>query len=161
MADIQFRLADFTTSADRDLFIAMLDHYSRDQFGGGSPLAKKVAEILPARWADHPGAFTVLAIRGEQTLGMANCLTSFSTFNARPRINIHDLIVHAKHRGLGIGRQLIEAVCQEASARNACQVSLEVRADNRRARELYERCGFRGIEMPPDSTSYLFGTREL
>ena len=166
MAALNFRLADFEQAHDREFFLQLLDHYSRDPFGGGEPLPAEIAEVLPQRWADHPGAFTLFAFAeqhqaGELPVGMANCLTSFSTFQAKPRINIHDLVVMATQRGQGIGRKLIAAVRQEALRRGACQVTLEVRADNQRARGLYESCGFSGIQIPPENHSYLFGTIQL
>ena len=155
------RLADFAEPRDQTHFLDLLDHYSRDPFGGGQPLADSVREVLVDRWSQHPGAFTLLAFHGEKLVGLANCLTSFSTFNALPRINIHDLVVVTDARGLGVGRQLIEAVCNESRRRHACQVSLEVRADNHRARELYVRCGFQGIDLPLRDEGHLFGVRKL
>lgn len=160
-AEIIYRLADWDSAGDRALFLMLLDHYSRDVFGGGKPLPAEVAEVLPERWASHAGAFTMLAMRGEAALGMANCLTSFSTFQAKPRINIHDLVVHAESRGQGIGRGLIEAVCEESARRGACQVTLEVLVGNERARRLYEGAGFKGVEWPPQPEGYLFGARQV
>jgi ribosomal protein S18 acetylase RimI-like enzyme len=161
MQEVEYRLADLARPRDRGAFLELLDHYSRDPFGGNAPLPEEIARVLPERWAELPGAFSMLAWAAERPVGLANCLTSFSTFRALPRINIHDLVVHADSRGLGVGRGLIEAVCQESERRGACQVTLEVLAGNQRARELYVRAGFRGIEIPLRESSYLFGTRPI
>jgi ribosomal protein S18 acetylase RimI-like enzyme len=161
MNDIQIALADFENATDRAAFLEMLDQYSRDPFGSGKPLPNEISEVLPDRWANHPGAFSLIVWQNEKPIAMANCLTSFSTFNARPRINIHDLVVSSHCRGLGLGRRLIEAVCDEARRREACQVTLEVRADNEHARKLYERSGFVGIESPVVDGTHFFGVRKL
>lgn len=161
MTHISIRLADFSSEADIDAFRYLLDLYSRDPFGSGAPMPAEILEALPRKWADHVGAFSLIAWSNSQPIGMANCLTSFSTFKARPRINIHDLVVHPEHRGIGLGRQLIEAVCEEGKNRDACQVTLEVRADNEHARSLYQRCGFQGVENPIVDGTHFFGVRSL
>ncbi len=48
-------------------------------------------------------------------------------------------------QGKGVGAQLLTALIEEASARGCREVFLEVRADNDRARRLYERFGFMPI----------------
>lgn len=161
MSELCIALADFQSQRDCDAFLFLLDHYSRDAFGGGVPLDADILNRLPEAWSDHPGTFSMIAWKSETPVGLVNCVTSFSTFRAKPRINIHDLVVHADQRGEGLGRKLIEAVVEQARARDACQVTLEVRADNQRARELYQRCGFAGIELPAESNSYLFGVLKL
>jgi ribosomal protein S18 acetylase RimI-like enzyme len=161
ITDISIRLADFSVATDRTAFLDLLDHYSRDPFGGGKPLDAAIAARLPDTWNSHAGAFTLLAWRHTEPLGLANCLTSFSTFRAAPRINIHDLVVHASARGMGLGKQLIQAVAAEAQRRQACQVTLEVRADNETARRLYQNCGFQGIEQPVEDHTHFFGVLQL
>lgn len=161
MAPVSFRLADFSSEFDVNAFVMLIDLYSRDPFGSGHAMPQEILEVLPERWRKHPGAFTVLALSNDRPVGLANCLTSFSTFKAKARINIHDLVVHPEVRGQGVGRKLIEAVCDEGCRREACQVTLEVRADNEYARALYERCGFRGIENPVQESTHFFGVRAL
>jgi ribosomal protein S18 acetylase RimI-like enzyme len=158
---IHIRLANFNDAIDRAAFLNLLDHYSRDPFGGGQPLDAEIAKRLPDSWSAHAGAFTLLAWNNTEPLGLANCLTSFSTFRAAPRINIHDLVVHASARGMGLGKRLIHAVANEAQRRQACQVTLEVRADNETARRLYQNCGFKGIEHPVDQQTHFFGVLQL
>lgn len=161
MTQIRICLADFSNEVDVNAFRHLLDLYSRDPFGAGKPMSPEILDVLPERWSSHAGAFSLIASTEDQPIGMANCLTSFSTFVARPRVNIHDLVVHPQHRGIGLGRRLIEAVCDEATNRGACQVTLEVRADNEHARSLYQRCGFRGIEHPIADGTHFFGVRVL
>ena len=75
-------------------------------------------------------------------VGFSICFLGFSTFLARPLLNIHDIFVDLSVRGRGIGAMLLERI--EASARelNCCRITLEVREDNRVARGLYRKVGF-------------------
>ena len=70
----------------------------------------------------------------------------FSTFRAKPLINIHDIAVSPAARGQGIGRLLLTRIEQDARALGCCKVTLEVRSDNARAMGLYQAVGFRPSE---------------
>lgn len=50
--------------------------------------------------------------------------------------------VHPDMQGRGLGARLLTALLDEAVARGCGEVFLDVRADNDRARRLYERFGF-------------------
>jgi ribosomal protein S18 acetylase RimI-like enzyme len=52
--------------------------------------------------------------------------------------------------GLGLGRSLLQAAEQAALRRRQRRLRLEVREDNRRARDLYERNGYRYIGTKQD-----------
>ena len=54
----------------------------------------------------------------------------FSSFQAKPLINIHDLAVLPSHRGQGIGHRLIDAVAVRGRELGCCKMTLEVRPDN-------------------------------
>jgi ribosomal protein S18 acetylase RimI-like enzyme len=84
----------------------------------------------------------LLALEGERPVGMAICFVGFSTFQARPLLNIHDLAVVPDCRGQGIGRALLAEAEKQALLRGCCKLTLEVREDNLPARSLYERFGF-------------------
>jgi ribosomal protein S18 acetylase RimI-like enzyme len=73
---------------------------------------------------------------------LAVCFFGFSTFQARPLLNIHDLAVVPEYRGRGVGRALLEAAEARAAERGCCKLTLEVQDANPRARQLYERYGF-------------------
>ena len=75
-------------------------------------------------------------------MGVAVCFVGFSTFKARPLVNIHDLGVLAAHRGRGIGTRLMAAVEAKARALGCCKLTLEVFEHNRRARQVYAKLGF-------------------
>ncbi len=53
--------------------------------------------------------------------------------------------------GLGLGEQIVRALVDVARNAGGKSIQLTVMADNRRARALYERCGFSVYGLEPDS----------
>ena len=58
-------------------------------------------------------------------------------------IHINNLAIRPSFRRLGLGAALVQAVLAEAGLLGATRATLEVRASNVTARQLYERHGFR------------------
>ncbi len=58
---------------------------------------------------------------------------------------IQNLAVAGPHRGKGVGRALLLALLEWASALRATVIRLEVRTSNERAIRLYEELGFRAV----------------
>ena len=157
---MQIHLADLDDPLHQQALISLLDMYCRDQFGSGKPLpaetrGKLVAGLQAARGICFLAAEQAAAGQNE-FIGLALCLPSFSSFRARPIINIHDIAVAPGHRGKGVGQALLQAVEQEARRRGCCKVTLEVRADNEVAKAAYRRAGFTSTD--PET---LFWGREL
>jgi ribosomal protein S18 acetylase RimI-like enzyme len=148
-------IADLNQQAHADAVVELLDMYCRDFFGNEAPLDASVQEqLIPG--LKRAGGTCFLAQDGEAFVGLAICLPSFSSFRARPLLNIHDIAVVPDQRGKGIGRALLAAIEEEALRRGCAKITLEVRSDNALARDLYRRCGFVGTE--PQT---LFWSREL
>ncbi|MEX2172903.1 MAG: GNAT family N-acetyltransferase [Pirellulaceae bacterium] len=135
-------LADLSDSEHQGAIVELLDMYCRDQFGDSRPLSAEARANLVPGLAKHGGARVLLAYENDAPAGVAICLIGFSTFQARPVLNIHDLAVAPEFRGRGIGQALLAAA--EAAARQAgCgKVTLEVRSDNVVAQRAYRRAGF-------------------
>ena len=89
-----------------------------------------------------PGHLVLLAFAGQHAVGLAICFQGFSTFRARPLLNIHDLAVLPDHRRRGVATALLAAVEAQALRRGCCKLTLEVREDNPAAESLYRRLGF-------------------
>lgn len=150
--------ADLNNPQHQADLVAMLDAYAQDPMGGGKPMAEDVkARLIPGLQA-HPAAFTFLAYKGDpenpgeqvsaEAVGIANCFLGFSTFAAKPLINIHDLAVHHTARRMGVGRLLLDAVKAKAQSLDCCVVTLEVRDDNPAAQKLYADYGFHDQGLP-------------
>jgi ribosomal protein S18 acetylase RimI-like enzyme len=144
--------ADLDRPQHQQAIIELVDHYARDPFGAGRPLAEEVRRIL-VDGLRNAGAVVFLATADGQSgpvapafIGLAVCLPSFSTFKARPVLNIHDLVVHQSARGQGVGRRLLAAVEEEARRSGCCKITLEVRADNLAAQQLYRSLGIAEVD---------------
>lgn len=66
------------------------------------------------------------------------------------RADIQTIAVTPRARRQGLGRQLMVALLDEARARGAREVLLEVRADNSGAQALYRELGFEQIAVRPN-----------
>lgn len=134
--------ARFTCKQHRAAVAALIDEYRRGPFGDGIGLDSDDAARLIRGLRSHPGARVYLALRDGDAAGCAVCFTGFSTFAARPLLNIHDLIVTRRYRRMGIARALIRWIASDAAARGFCKLTLEVRSDNEPALSLYADEGF-------------------
>lgn len=154
-------MADYSDPLDAAAVVDLLDAYACDAMGGGEPLSTEVRARLVPGLLDTPGAFSIIARLDGTPVGLANCFESFSTFAARPLVNIHDLVVLPGHRGHGIGRAIIEAIEAEALKRGACKMTLEVLSGNSRAQALYASCGFGNYQLDPEKGSAQFWQKSL
>lgn len=159
--DLVVAKADFADPADAAAIVAMLDVYARDPMGGGEPLCDDVRARLVPALAQVPGAFALLARLDGEPVGIANCFTGFSTFAARPLVNIHDMAVTPAHRGRGIARALFSAIEAEARALRACKITLEVLSGNERAKALYASLGYGDYQLDPEAGHALFWQKRL
>ena len=137
--------ADLSLAAHAAAVLAMLDAYSADPMGDGHPLSADARTNLIAGLRAHPTTLVFLAFHADApsgVAGLATCFRGFSTFAAKPLINVHDFYVLPSLRGRGIGRALLAAVERKARETGCCKLTLEVQENNARARRLYEACGF-------------------
>lgn len=124
-------------------WIAVLDSYARDPMGGGEGLSAAVRAQLGAALAAVPGAVVMLAYTADgQAAGLATAFMGFSTFAAKPLLNIHDLAVLPAYRRQGVGQALIAALEQLAGQRGCCKLTLEVLSGNQVAQGAYRKAGF-------------------
>ncbi len=158
---IEVVLADYRDSAQAAALVELLDGYARDPAGGGTPLSAQVRAELPAALAARPQAFSVLAYDDGQPVGLINCVEGFSTFACRPLVNVHDVVVAPSHRGQRLAQRMLERVEQEARARGACKLTLEVLSGNVSARKAYEREGFADYQLDPAFGSAMFMQKKL
>ena len=135
-------MADYADRTHRDAVLGLLDAYAKDPMGGGEPLSDWTRTHLLDEMARRPYIFSLLAMIDDRPVGLANCIEGFSTFAARPLLNIHDIAVLPAFRGRGIGRALLAEAESMARSRDCCKLTLEVLQGNATARAAYLSFGF-------------------
>ena len=154
------RLGDIHSRADQVALLRLLDQYASQLPGRQATLPMAVRAALIPALQTQPGLQWFLAELAEHAVGLAICFDGFSTFRAKRLLNIHDLAVHADHRGRGIGSLLLAAVIEHARQADYCAVTLEVQASNP-ARQLYMRHGFQQLDGHCAEELMLFGKLDL
>jgi len=158
---IEVFIADYRNTTHAAALVDLLDAYASDPAGGGKPLEAAVRQRLPAELAARPQAFSVLAYEGGQPVGLVNCIEGFSTFAAKPLVNVHDVVVLPSHRGKRVAQQMFALVEEEARRRGACKLTLEVLSGNAPALRAYEREGFAGYQLDPAFGTAVFLQKKL
>jgi len=153
--------ADLDNSDHQDAILQLLDAYSRDPMGDGRPLSERTyKELIPALQR-HPTTIIFLAYAGGKPVGIAVCFKGFSTFAARPLINIHDFAALPNYRGFGIGRIMLAAIEKKALEMGCCKLTLETQENNTRARQVYEAAGFAQAMYQAEAGGSLFYSKPL
>jgi len=142
--------ADLSREDHQTAIITMLDAYMRDPMGGNISMPESTRRNLIPGLRAHPACYIFLAYSNEAPVGLAICFLGFSSFSARPLINIHDLFVDFSVRGKGVGRKLLERIETKARELNCVRITLEVREDNQPARTLYRKVGFDRVVAGPN-----------
>ncbi|QDU72942.1 GNAT family N-acetyltransferase [Mucisphaera calidilacus] len=141
LQNLVLREADLTDPDEGAQLVRLIDAYAREPIGQGRPLEPEIRARLVNDLRDHPAARADLALLDGAPVGYAITMLSYSTFKAAPVLNLHDIAVLAEHRGLGIGKALLDYLDGVARSLGCCKMTLEVRTDNP-AQRLYERAGF-------------------
>jgi ribosomal protein S18 acetylase RimI-like enzyme len=139
---LRIRPADLANARDADSVVTLLNSYAVEPGGGGKPMSPEARERLIPALRAIPRALVLLAIVDDAAVGIAVCFIGFSTFRARPLLNIHDLAVLPQHRGRGVGTALLQAAEEYARREGCCRLTLEVLESNSGAQTLYRRFGF-------------------
>ena len=85
--------------------------------------------------------YYLVALEGDEVVGYAG----LSQLDGSNQADIQTIATSPRKRGLGIGKQLLFGLTEQANARGAKEIFLEVRADNPIAQKLYKEFGFRQI----------------
>lgn len=109
-------------------------------FAGEAWSKQMVADELTAEYR----AYFALADDHNQVIGYAGL------FAPGAEGDVQTIAVHPNHQGEGYGRQLLNALIDEARLRGVKELFLEVRADNEIAQHLYASLGFEGIGERPN-----------
>lgn len=133
------------------IWLDLLDHYASDPMGGGDGLSDYAKLNLVATMRQVPGFHGALAWLDGRAVGLIDCFAGFSTFAARPLLNVHDIVVHQSVRGRGIGRALLAWAEQRAASLGCCKLTLEVLSNNTVAMACYRHAGFVPYVLDPDA----------
>ncbi|MGD9929816.1 MAG: GNAT family N-acetyltransferase [Mangrovibacterium sp.] len=140
--EFTFLPIDLTNEVHTRQLIRLLDAYMRDEMGNGAPMPVELAPKIIDGLKGYPGYLGFFALADGQYAALANCNKNFSTFKAKPLLNIHDFVVHPDYRGKGVGRFLLDAMAGYARENDFCRINLEVRHDNLSAQKLYQKAGY-------------------
>lgn len=160
-AEVRILQADLDDPAHAAAVLAMTRDYARDPMGDGADLPAERQAVLVERLRAHPTTLVFLAFAGDEPVAIATCFVGFSTFAARPLVNIHDVHVTAAYRRRGVGRALLAAVEAKARELGCCKLTLEVQENNHVARALYRSLGFGGGQYEEAAGAVLFRQKKL
>ena len=153
--------ADLDDPDHQQAVIALTAAYALEPTGNGGPLPSAVLQRLIPGLKNHPTTLIFLAYKNREPVGIATCFLGFSTFAAKPLINISDLAILPDHRGQGIGRELLAAVEQKARNIGCCRITLEVQENNTIARHVYDAAGFTQAVYGPATGASLYYWKKL
>jgi GNAT superfamily N-acetyltransferase len=152
---------DLENEAISAAWLDLLEHYARDPMGGGTGLSAYARANLVGELRRHPGFHGALAWHGDEAVGLIDCFAGFSTFAARPLLNVHDVVVRSDQRGQGIGRALLAWAETRARELGCCKLTLEVLANNVRAMAVYRAAGYAPYMLDPAAGNALLLQKTL
>jgi GNAT superfamily N-acetyltransferase len=153
--------ADLSRPDHQEATVYLLNAYAMDPMGDGQPLSENARRDVIPGLREHPTTLVFLAYRDTEPVGLAICFRGFSTFAARPLVNISDYFVFPKHRGAGIGRLLLGAIEQRARDLGCCRLTLEVQEHNHHAKRVYAAAGFSQSIHVPEAGGSLYLSKPL
>ena len=140
---MQLIKVDLNNEKHRSAVLRLLNDYMLDEMGIGEAMPGELGPKIIEGLKKHSGYLGFLIHVGDNFAALANCNLVFSTWKAKPLINIHDFIVSPKFRNRGVGLFLLRAIENYAREKGYCRINLEVRQDNLKAQNLYKKAGFK------------------
>ncbi len=91
----------------------------------------------------NPASYHNLVCEADgQVCGFLSLVFYSSFFHRVGTALINELVIDSSRRGLGLGRQLIEAAVAEARARSLDEIEVGTEVTNQAAQQFYKKCGF-------------------
>lgn len=143
-----FEVCNLSNPVHQEAFIKLMNCYRTDPMGGAGLMTDEESRKIIGDLLMHPTYSGYFVRAGEEFIGLANCFTNYSTFKAKPLLNIHDFIVVSEWRGKKAAEFLLVEIGKYLKLKGYCRINLEVRNDNPRAQALYKRVGFHDCEPP-------------
>jgi len=155
------REIDLAVAQDREALLQLMNAYACDPMGGGTPLSQAVLDTLVPQLSQRGDYLGIIAYIDDVPAGLVNSFEGFSTFAARPLMNIHDVIVAPAFRGSGLSQRLLEAVEQRSHERGCCKLTLEVLSNNAVAQSAYRKFGFAPYQLEEAAGQALFWQKPI
>lgn len=156
-----FTTADPSQPDHATAIVSLLDNYASSPTGGGESLPDFTKANLCSELSRKPGTHIILAFVDDQPAGLIIAFEGFSTFQCKPILNLHDVMVHPDHRGKGLAKKLL-AKCEEIAREiGCCKLTLEVLEGNHIAKRAYTSFGFSGYELDPAMGKAMFWEKKL
>ncbi len=153
--------ANIENEEHQHAIVSLLNSFAIDLKGYNKSLPEDVLKNVIPGLKNFPTVEIFLAEADSSYVGMAICFVGFSTFYAKPLINIHDFTVMKDYRNLGIGKMLVDAIVEKAKILNCCKITLEVQEKNISAISLYEKCGFERNILDDTEGQMLFLSKKI
>lgn len=134
---------NFSNPEHREALVFLMNEYMKDEMGDHPPHDKEKGKRLVQLLENHPSKLILFARYKNELIGLTNCFINIGTFAVKPFINIHDIVIWNKYRGIGAGRALMEGIIEHAKKMDCAKITLEVREDNIKAQNLYKSLGFK------------------
>jgi len=158
---ITTEIADLHNARHCADFLNVLQSYAQDPQGGGTALSEDVLKRLIPALQERPDNTIVLLYVDDEIAGICNCFQGFSSFKAKPLLNIHDFAIVPEHRGKGLSKIMLDKAEDLAKKQGCCKLTLEVLEKNHRAKKVYEAFGFEGYELNPEMGKAVFWEKPL
>lgn len=152
---------DYQNQQHADDLLFLLNAYALDPMGGNEALSDYVKQNLIAKLRKQNNVFSVICYVDGKPAGLVNCVTGFSTFAAKPLVNIHDVVVLSEFRGKQLSQIMLEKVEKIAIEMGCCKLTLEVLEGNKIAQNAYVKLGFSGYELDPEMGQAIFWQKKL
>lgn len=104
--------------------------------------APRAAEFIQQRFERQESVILVAEDAHGALVGFCQLYPSFCSVEAQPIFVLHDLFVLPQARGQGVGRQLLLAAEERASADGMARMDLTTARTNTSAQRLYESLGW-------------------
>jgi GNAT superfamily N-acetyltransferase len=99
------------------------------------------AMLREALFGARPSVEALIVERGGRAVGFAIYFTSFSTFLCKPGLFLEDIFVEPEHRGVGIGKALLQRLAALAVERGCGRFEWHVLDWNEPSIRFYESLG--------------------
>lgn len=126
----------------------LLNYYMEDEMGISQSMPKALGPKIIDGLKKHPAYLGFFVCINGDYAALANCNLNFSTWAAKPLINIHDFVVSPHYRKQGVGEFLMKGIEAFATEKEFVKINLEVRDDNFKAQTLYKKMGFTDCTPP-------------